>query len=176
MTPTLRQFVTPRALVDALVENGVTHVPYLPDSEHAATYELLVDHPSIRLVRIAREGEALAVAAGLVVGGKRPLPMIQNTGFFESGDSIRGFGVAKDALPMVIMIGYRGWMAGGPMRDTAAVYTEPILRAWGIPYRTIVADSDLHMLAESFEEAERTQRLSAVLLVEDEHYASTQGR
>jgi len=176
MTAAPRHFVTPRALVEALVGNGVTHVPYLPDSEHAATYDLLKDHPSIRLVRIAREGEALAIAAGLVAGGKRPLPMIQNTGFFESGDSIRGFGLAKEALPMVIAIGYRGWVAEGEMRDTAAVYTEPILKAWGIPYRTIAADSDLYLLARAFEEAERTQRLNAVLLVEDEHYASTQGR
>ena len=36
------------------------------------------------------EGETFAIAQGLLMGGKKPVVCIQNTGFFESGDSIRG--------------------------------------------------------------------------------------
>ena len=45
--------------------------------------------PGLTLVRVCREGEAWAIAAGLWIGGARPLVVIQNTGLFESGDSLR---------------------------------------------------------------------------------------
>ena len=55
---------------------------------------------------MTREGEAWAIAAGLQLGGKRPLVMIQNTGLFESGDALRN--VLFDLrLPLVAVIGYR---------------------------------------------------------------------
>lgn len=167
-------YVTPAALVGALVANRVSHVPYLPDSEHSATYDLLLATPGIQLVRVAREGEAIAVAAGLLVGGKRPLVMIQNTGMFESGDSIRGFLLTGGGLPIVMAIGYRGWVASGSPRDTAAVYTEPILRAWGIPHVLIASDADMPALGECFADAERRGRPVAALLVEDERYAASE--
>ena len=57
----------------------------------------------------------MAIAAGLWVGGKRPVVLIQNTGMFESGDSIRGLALDVD-FPLVMMIGYRGWTPA--RRDT----------------------------------------------------------
>ena len=57
----------------------------------------------------------MAIAAGLWVGGKRPVALIQNTGMFESGDSIRGLGLDIN-FPLVMMIGYRGWTP--PRRHT----------------------------------------------------------
>ena len=45
----------------------------------------------------------MAIAAGLFIGGKRPICLIQNNGMFESGDSIRG--IALDInLPVVLMV------------------------------------------------------------------------
>jgi sulfopyruvate decarboxylase subunit alpha len=165
-----RERLTPRALVDALLANRVTHVIYLPDSEHSASYDALESHPTIELVRVAREGEALGIAAGLWAGGKRPVAMFQNTGLFEAGDSIRGFGLSGGGLPLVMLIGYRGWVDDRNFRDNAALYTEPILRAWGLPYQLIAADADLLQLTACFEEAERTHRPSVALLVEDEGF------
>lgn len=174
------EFVTPAGLVEALRVNRVTHVPYLPDSEHSATYELLLACPDIRLIRVAREGETIAIAAGLIVGGKRPLVMIQNTGLFESGDSLRGFGLMDrerdGSLPIVLMIGYRGWSPDGDSKDSAARFTEPILRAWGVPFRMIRSDRDLPALAECYAEAERTGRPTAALVVEDDRYRTGERR
>jgi hypothetical protein len=71
-------------------------------------------------------------------------------------------------------IGYRGWVPSGRPRDTAALYTEPILAAWGIRPVLIASDSDLPALAECFAEAERTGRPRAALLLEDERYAAAE--
>ncbi len=159
-------------MVKALVDSGVTHVPYLPDIERNTTYVLMDEEPTIQLIPVAREGETFGIAAGLIAGGKKPLIVIQNTGMFESGDSVRGF-TYNAAVPYVMMIGYRGWTPHGTPRDTAAVFTEPLLKAWGIKYYLLTSDDDLHLLSTAFEEAEREGKAIAVLLPEDTAFAAT---
>src|SRR5262249_30846886 len=79
-----------RRVVDELRANGVTHVIWLVDTESRFMYDALTADPELTVVPICREGEAMGVALGLQIGGKKPIVVIQNTGFFESGDSIRG--------------------------------------------------------------------------------------
>ena len=121
--------LTPGAILDQIHKNEVTHVVWLPDSESNFLYKQLDADPTIDLVQVCREGESMAVAAGLWVGGKKPVVLIQNTGLFESGDSVRGLTLDIE-FPLVMMIGYRGWTRHGVTPDSAARYTEPILDAW----------------------------------------------
>ena len=155
--------LTPRPILDQLNKNGVTHVVWLPDSETNFMYEQMVEDSSIDLVPVCREGESMAIAAGLWVGGKRPVVLIQNTGLFESGDSVRGLGLDID-FPLVMMIGYRGWTRHGVTPDSAARFTEPILDAWGINYYLVETDEDVERISTAFEEAEKTQRPVACLM------------
>ena len=87
----------PAAIVEELKKNDITHVVWLPDSETNFMYHLLTNEPSLDLVPVCREGETMAIAAGLWVGGMRPVVLIQNTGIFESGDSIRGLGSGRQS-------------------------------------------------------------------------------
>jgi sulfopyruvate decarboxylase subunit alpha len=151
------------SLVGALVENGVTHLIWLPDTETASLLQALGGQPHLRLVPVAREGEALPIAAGLWAGGQRPAVLIQSTGFFEAGDSVRGIGLDL-GLPLVMLVGYRGYRRQGPVTDSAAVYLEPVLRAWGIPYSLLQDDTDLYRVREAFDRAERDRRLVALLI------------
>jgi sulfopyruvate decarboxylase TPP-binding subunit len=120
-------------------------------------YEQMVADEGIRVVPICREGESMAVAAGLWVGGKKPVVMIQNTGLFESGDSVRGLSL-DIGFPLVMIVGYRGWTRHGVTRDSAARHTEPILHAWGLNYYLVETDADAERISTAFEEAQRTQR------------------
>ncbi len=111
---------------------GLTHIVWLPDSAMGPWETAILATPSLELVRVCREGEAWAVAAGLHLGGKRPLVAIQNTGLFESGDAMRN--VLFDLrLPLFSLIGYRSYLVENSP-DTAKQFTEPILRAWGVDY------------------------------------------
>ncbi len=95
-------------VLDELRRCGVTHVVWLPDSETGYMYEAMLES-DLTLVQICREGESMAVAAGLIMGGKQPVVLIQSTGFYESGDSIRGLCLDLH-LPLLFMIGYRGYL------------------------------------------------------------------
>ena len=65
---------------------GITHVVWIPDSELGTWEPALLAEPRLSLIRVCREGEAIAVAAGLFSGGKQPIILMQCTGFFEAGD------------------------------------------------------------------------------------------
>ena len=94
---------------------------------------------------------------------KKPVVLIQNTGMFEAGDSIRGLGIDIE-FPLVVMIGYRGWTRHGITKDSAARFTEPILQAYGINYYLVESNDDVDRISVAFEQAERTRRPVACLL------------
>ena len=153
----------PAAIVEELKKNNFTHVVWLPDSETNFMYHLLESEPSLDLVPVCREGETMAIAAGLWVGGKKPVVLIQNTGIFESGDSIRGLGLDINQ-PLVMLVGYRGWSRNGITTDSAARFIEHILHAWNINYFLIETDDDADRIGVALAEAECTRRPVAVLV------------
>ena len=153
----------PASVVAELKKNNISHVVWLPDSETNFLFQLLDNEPTLDLVPVCREGETMAIAAGLWVGGKRPIVLIQNTGIFEAGDSIRGLCLDVNQ-PLVMLIGYRGWSRHGLTKDSAARFIEHILHAWGITYYLIETDDDADRISLAVEEAERTSKPVAVLV------------
>src|SRR5947209_4771238 len=55
----------------ALLKCGVTHVVWIPDSSIGTWEAALLAEPGIRLIRASREGEAIAIAGGLWLGGRK---------------------------------------------------------------------------------------------------------
>jgi|TARA_B100001105_G_scaffold241596_1_gene221114 sulfopyruvate decarboxylase TPP-binding subunit len=153
----------PSSVVAELKKNNISHVVWLPDSETNFMFQLLTNEPTLDLVPVCREGETMAIAAGLWVGGKRPIVLIQNTGIFEAGDSIRGLGLDVNQ-PLVMLVGYRGWSRHGLTKDSAARFIEHILHAWGITYYLIETDEDADRISLAIEEADRTLKPVAVLV------------
>src|SRR5215467_1853644 len=118
--------LSPETVLGEMKKNGVTHVVYLPDSETNWLYLLMKSDPAVHLVGVNREGHASSIAAGLWLGGAKPVILIQNTGMLESGDSIRGWLMTLNA-PVVLMVGYRCLSRHAVTTDTVATYTERFL-------------------------------------------------
>ncbi len=133
-------------VADLLAKLGFTHVVWLPDSAMGPWEQAFEDSQALKLVRVCREGEAWAIAAGLRLGGQRPLVMIQNTGLFESGDALRNV-LFDMGLPITAVIGYRSALVPDTT-DTACRFTEPILQAWGLDCVVIRSAEELPRMAE----------------------------
>ncbi len=155
------------AVAAALKQCGITDVIWIPDSDLGRWDEALRSDPDLRLLRVCREGEAVALAAGLYLGGRRPLVVIQCTGLFEAGDSLRN-AVHDLKLPLFFVIGVRNWYAHqqGRTPDTCPVFTEPILQAWRIPYILLTNQHGPADLAAAYRQAWNERRAGAVLLAE----------
>lgn len=150
----------------AVIEGiGFTHVVMIPDGESRHLFDSFVNSSKLEVISPAREGEGVAIAAGLWVGGKKPLLVLQNTGVMEAGDTIRGCGIGP-RIPLRMLIGWRGYpgaVAGRLPIDSAYPYTEPLLRAWGISYWQLMTDADLAVFGEMDAAAEHSSSPAAVL-------------
>jgi sulfopyruvate decarboxylase TPP-binding subunit len=169
---------------DELRRNGVTDVLDVPDNASKALLDALALDPSIRLITVTREGEAFAIAAGLWVGGRTPLVLIQNTGLLESGDALRGTAM-RMRVPLVCLVTVRGharMAAHGPAPaaedldaellsrpdlDSVALLTAPTLKAWGLPAEVLARDTDVPRLGAAFRQAREQERPVAVLITSD---------
>jgi sulfopyruvate decarboxylase TPP-binding subunit len=160
--------LSPETVLEQMKKNGVTHVVWLPDSETNWLFVLMKADPSLTLVGVNREGLAFSAASGIYAGGKTPLILIQNTGLMESGDSMRGWTMQME-VPVVLMVGYRGYTRHGVNTDTAATYTERFLNAFNIQYYLVEQDSDAERISIAFAEAKRTKRPVAVLVADEYH-------
>ncbi len=136
--------------VVALLERlEITHVVIIPDSTLGQWEDAIRSCPDIEYVGVCREGEAWAVAAGLYLGGARPLVMIQCTGLFESGDSLRN-ALFDYQLPLFALIGYRSYLNQSTLPgDTCLVFTEPVLEAWGMDWALYDQVDDLEGQSEA---------------------------
>jgi deoxyxylulose-5-phosphate synthase len=173
-----------RLIVEELKKCHVTHVLSVPDNMSRALLGALWEEEEIQVILVTREGEAFAVAAGLWVGGKNPVVLIQNTGFLETGDAVRGTGTRMRA-PLLCLITYRGyakWAASGLQAtpetlnaeflsnmeyDSTAVLVEPTLKAWGIPYDFLHDDDDAPKITEAFRKAQELEQPVAMLITKD---------
>lgn len=154
-------------LLEILQRLSVTHVIWIPDSELGTWDAALSASKQPQLVRPTREGEAIAIAAGLQLGGAKPLVVIQCTGLFEAGDSLRN--VVHDLkLPLALVIGVRSYNAhqAGRSVDSCPVYTEPILQAWRIPYQLLPSGFSATQFEEALKTVFDSGNAGAVLLAE----------
>ena len=158
----------PATVLAEMRKNAVTDVVWLPDSETNWLFLLMQSDPDLRLVGVTREGHACSITAGLYAGGRKPMILIQNTGMMESGDSIRGWLMGLN-VPVVLMVGYRGYTRHGVNSDTAATYTERFLMAFNISFYLVENDGDADRITTAFQEAEKTRK-PVVVLVGDEYH------
>lgn len=122
------------AAVAALEASAFTHLVWIPDS-HLGMWDAALMRSRLAPIRPTREGEAVAIAAGLMLGGANPLVAIQCTGFFEAGDAVRNV-VHDMRLPLKLIVGVRSWRAkqSGKTGDNCPHYAEPLVKAWDLPY------------------------------------------
>jgi sulfopyruvate decarboxylase TPP-binding subunit len=154
-------------LVAALRGCGVTHVLWIPDSTTGRWEAALAGAKEPRLIRVCREAEALAMAGGLLLGGARPVVILQCTGLFDAGDALRNI-VYDLGLPLFVIVGVRNLLAHrrGATTDNCPVFTEPFLQAWRIPYSVLEPESGADRLAAAYRDAWRRGKAAAVLVPE----------
>ena len=155
------------AVVAALKECGVTHVIWLPDSELGTWEAALAGPAGLPLIRVCREGEAFAIAAGLIMGGQKPVIVIQCTGLFEAGDALRSV-IHDMKLPVFFIVGVRSYFAHrkGQGSDTCPLFTEPIMHAWQVPYVLLDDRHTAADLANVYRQAQAENRAGAALVAE----------
>lgn len=130
--PTTREGV--RRIVRALEENGVTIVATVPDTWIGWLADEMRRSAKLRVVDVASEEEAIAIACGANLTGARAAVAIQNAGLLNCGAVLASL-VQLYGVPCFMLVSYRG-----DERDPVYYHvpkgriTEPTLAAWGVRY------------------------------------------
>ena len=137
------------AIAAELVQLGITHVIIVPDTHQRTLINAIADRGEPEMVRVATEDEAMAISAGLYMAGKRPMLLVQNTGFFASLNTLRA--IAMEAqVPTMMFVGEFGRDITKPNSESATPRVrviEPTLDLWAVPYYRVDAPGDLPTIA-----------------------------
>jgi sulfopyruvate decarboxylase TPP-binding subunit len=159
--------LAPTDIVAALEAAGFTHLVWIPDS-HLGTWEPALRGSPLAPIRVCREGEAVGVAIGLLLGGARPIVAVQCTGFFEAGDAIRN-AVHDLKLPLKLIVGVRSARAArtGQSKDNCPHFAEKLVAAWELPHaRFDPVDADATAAAVALKSLADQPTAAAILWAE----------
>ncbi len=131
---------------------GITHVVNVPDTHQRSVLAALARQSQIKLLTACTEDEAIAINAGLWIGGLRPMLSIQQVGLLAALNNVKG--ISMDArIPTCMLVGYFGRDVTRTARENAARAVhliEPTLDTWGIPYFSIESPADLGAIARAY--------------------------
>lgn len=151
-------------ITNLLSQLDFTHVVWIPDTATGTWEAALESSKMLQLIRVCREGEAWPLAAGLQLGCKMPIIVMQTTGLYESGDALRNV-IYDLQIPVYAIVGVRNWLSPDS-RDSAKTFAEPIVKAWGLNAVWIEKEADKPRLAEHVRQCREQQVAGVALLAE----------
>jgi sulfopyruvate decarboxylase subunit alpha len=162
--------------IAGLRRHKILHLVTVANAEGAALYFRLRDEPDFEVVEACREGEAVALATGLYLGGCRPLLSIENFGLYEALDTLRGLPM-DIGIPLPMLIGHTGMPEHGAEETYTAQYgniasqallggrwTKPVLEAIGVPFTYIAPSAEPEVVAAAVDSAFTASSPTALLI------------
>jgi sulfopyruvate decarboxylase subunit alpha len=123
-----------KAIYQGIKAAGIGFLTALPETWLVYLLQLADDDPEMTLVEVAKEEEAIGIAAGAYFAGARNALLMQNHGFLASINGIVSLALSC-RIPLVMLVAHRGhWGEPYPWHTQGGILTEPVLRALGLPF------------------------------------------
>jgi sulfopyruvate decarboxylase subunit alpha len=122
------------AIYHGIKATGVRFITALPETWLVYLLQLADDDPDMTLVEVAKEEEAIGIAAGAYFAGRPNILLMQNHGFLASINGLVSLAMLY-RVPLVMLIAHRGhWGEPYPWHTQGGIVTEPVLRGLGLPF------------------------------------------
>lgn len=123
-----------KAVYQGIKECGVHFLTALPETWLVYLLQLADEDPEMCLVEVAKEEEAVGIAAGAHFAGEPNILLMQNHGFMAAINGIVSLAQLY-SVPLCMLIAYRGHIGEPyPWHTRGGIVTEPLLQALQIPY------------------------------------------
>lgn len=126
----------------------------------------IAQDPDLKLIRVCKEDECIGIASGLAHAHKRALILIQNTGFYDSINAVRGVGI-EFGRPICMMIGLLEREPDRPLKESkryAVRIMEPMLDVLGIERHLIEDEAGVAAIGPAIDRCYTESRPMALLL------------
>ena len=155
------------SIIAAIKASGIEFILSVPDIVTSdGLLRPIARDAAFKLIRVCKEDECIGIASGLSYCDKRALTLIQNTGFLDSINAIRGVAV-EYSQPICMMIGLLAHDPSTTPRKSPRYgvrIIEPILEAMGIPHHLINEEADVAKIRPAIEDAYATSHPLALLI------------
>lgn len=123
-----------KIIFDGIKAAGIKSLSALPETWLGLLLQRAEDDPDIELFQVAKEEEAVGIAAGAYFAGTPHVLLMQNHGFFGAINGIVSLAQLYH-VPLCMLIAYRGhWGEPYPWHTRGGIVTEEVLRALSIPF------------------------------------------
>src|SRR5215471_16037299 len=123
-----------KAIYQGIKGAGIRFLTALPETWLVYLLQLADDDAEMTLVEVAKEEEAIGIAAGAHLAGVPNALLMQNHGFLASINGIVSLALLY-RIPLVMLIALRGhWGEPYPWHTQGGIVTEGVLRALNIPF------------------------------------------
>ena len=123
-----------KMVYQGIKDAGVRFVTALPETWLVYLLQMAEDDPEMTLIEVAKEEEAVGIAAGAHFAGTPNVMLLQNHGFLGSINGIVSLAMLY-RVPLCMLIAHRGHMGEPyPWHTQGGMVTEPVLRGLGLPF------------------------------------------
>jgi len=123
-----------KAIFQGIKDAGITSVSALPETWLGLLLHQAEKDPDLTLIQVAKEEEAIGIAAGAYFAGAKHLLLMQNHGFLAAINGIVSLAQLY-SIPLCMLVALRGhWGEPYPWHTRGGIVTEGVLRALGIPF------------------------------------------
>lgn len=151
-----------KGLCDELVDSGFGPFFGTPCGILTRLYAAIDERVGLRTV--AREDNAVGVAAGAALAGRCPAVLMQNSGLGQSVNAIASL-VSPYRIPLLLVVSVRG-MNPDPTQENLVMgeLTEPLLARLGVPVMWFQPDLDPALQVTAMRDVIAGRRPAALLI------------
>ena len=148
--------------IEILEAKGVEYVATLPCDKLRGVLSLVPQH--FEEIALTREADGFGICAGLVLAGRRPAMMMQNTGLGNSITDIASL-FQFYQLPLPVFASWRGhYNEAMTVQNVLGGVTADLLKALGVPYSIVETPENLELVPAAIDDAYSSQTVHVVLL------------
>lgn len=132
-----------KKVYEGLKKAGIDYISALPETWLIYLLQLADEDPDMMLVEVAKEEEAIGIAAGAYFAGRPNALLMQNHGFLAAINGIVSLALLY-RIPLLMLIAHRGHIGEPyPWHTQGGILTEPVLRGLSLPYDTVRDPNDV---------------------------------
>lgn len=123
-----------KAVLQGIKDAGITSLSAMPETWLGLLLQRAEKDPELTLIQVAKEEEAIGIAAGAYFAGVPHALLMQNHGFLAAINGIVSLAQLY-GIPLCMLIAFRGhWGEPYAWHTRGGLVTEHVLRALGIPF------------------------------------------
>jgi len=120
--------------------------------------------PDVYHLSATRESEAIGIAAGAYLAGKKPVVYMQNSGLFDCSNDISSL-LIQYRIPVLLSVSWRGCPGeDAPQHFVTGKATMPLLDSIGVPHQVVEKENIEEVVSNAFKSMEEKQIPATILI------------